>query len=136
MIEKNLVDVIDNTVNQISNGIQTLGLAIQKIAPDVWKILLHRQKVLAINDVINGCLILFLCCILCFIYKKIIYNTLAKEIEKDSDYIFGQIACGVVFLIIMGVLPQVSIKYISNGFVRYNSAEYEAVKDLLTTIKQ
>lgn len=44
MTDKTIADVLDNIVNQLSNGVQALGNAIQKVAPDAWKILVHRQK--------------------------------------------------------------------------------------------
>ena len=135
MTDKSIADVIDNTVNQLSNGVQALGNAIQKVAPNAWKIAVHQQKMLAIQDLIIGTIILLSVLIGLIIYKKTMFALFVRLIEKDKDFMAGQIACGAAVIIIAIIGIGFSISNLTDGFVRYNSAEYYAARDALSLIK-
>lgn len=135
MNDKSIVDVLDNTVNQLSNGVQVLGNAIAKVAPDAWKILVHQQKMLAVEDIIYGFLFIIGILISLILYKKIIYNAFIIAISKDSDYIVGQVVCGILITVITFILSILSAIHLCDGFVKYNSAEYYAAKDALGLVK-
>lgn len=142
MSDKTIVDAIDNTVNQLSNGVQVLGNGVQalgnaiaKVAPDAWKILVHQQKVLGLQDIINGILILIGVIIFGLVYKKFVYNKFSSLIETDYNYGVGQIVSAILFTIFATIGLFNSASKISDGFVRYNSAEYYAAKDALNMVK-
>ena len=135
MSDKSIADVLDNTVNQLSNGVQALSVAIQKVAPDAWKMLVHQQKVLAYQDIAIGLLLLTGCIIWAFIYKYFVYNKFVKLIEEDNEFVIGQCVCGAIALIITAVMLNFSIEHVTDGFVRYSSAEYYAAKDVIGMIK-
>lgn len=136
MTDKTIADVLDNIVNQLSNGVQALGNAIQKVAPDAWKILVHRQKVLAINDIILGVALIIGLCLLSILYKKYLYNKFVEWIKEDVDYVISQTVCAVIFGVTSIIIMMNAVNYISQGIVRYNTIEYEAAKEVLTMAKQ
>lgn len=138
MNDKSIADVLDNTVNQLSNGVQALGNAIQKVAPDAWRILVHQQKVLAIQDITLGTLAILSLLISIFIYTKFVityFNRLKAE-NPGSDYDLGKMIISILYIIACIMVVCISINTISDGVVRYNSVNYYAAKDALSMVKQ
>ncbi len=139
MTDKTTADVIDNIVNHLSNGfdkmaggIDGVAKAAQKIAPDVWRVLVHQQRMLGIKDMIIG----IVCCIpiiiILFLLKKYfkIWIELAQERNEEGYYVL----IGMLLVIMcISIIP--SIINFTDGFVIYNSAEYYAAKDLILMIK-
>lgn len=136
MTDKSLADVLDNTINQLSNGIQALGNSIAKVAPDAWKVLVHQQKMLAIQSIMYGALLFIGITIFGFVYKKFVYNSFVKLIQKDKDFVVGQGVCSFIFTVCTIISLINSAIFFSDGFVRYNSAEYYAAKDVLNLVKE
>jgi hypothetical protein len=143
MIDKTMTDVADDVVNHVANGMQKLsdGLtsvaqSAAKIAPDAWKILVHQQKTLAIQDIIIGLMLFVGLIVGLFVYKKFAYNGFAKLIEKDSDFMAGQITIGVIVVAISIVTMCFSVSHLTDGYVRYSSAEYYAAQDALGMVKK
>lgn len=136
MTDKSIADVLDNTVNKLSDGVKSLGNAIQKIAPDAWNILVHQQKALAIQQISLNILFLVLIFIAICCYKHFVYNAFSKYIEQDKDFIVGQTLLGILVSAVTIGLIVCSLINLSDGLVRYNTAEYYAAKDALNLVKQ
>ena len=138
-----MADVADDVVNHLANGMQkvsdgltSVAQAAAKIAPDAWKVLVHQQKALAVQDIITGSIIFLFVLFGLFIYKKAVYNQFATLMAKDPDYIGGQIAFGIIAIIASTTGIFISVNHVTDGFVRYNSAEYYAAQDALSIIKK
>jgi len=134
MDNKTTLDLVDNVINKISNGVEHIANSVAKVTPDAWKILVHYQRMLAIQEIIKGIGYSVIIMLILLVYKKLVYNMFLKLIKTDSYFVFSQAICGAIVLIFSMLLLNDSIDLISNGIIRYNSPDYFAVKELITTI--
>jgi hypothetical protein len=141
MTDKSIADVLDQTINSLTSGIEGLSKAIQKIAPDAWSVLIHQQKLYGEKDLFVG--LLWLISSIFFIaytvkYTKIFYK---KSVEiMDDNRRYSETGEGYLVLIGMMILFCVgnvvpAIYYINSGWLEINNPSYYAAQDLMEKVR-
>jgi len=135
--QKNMADVADKAVDMASKMVAQTAEQLQKVAPDVWRIMIKQQYAKAISDVIVP-VFLFLLTICYFkIAKKYWKLEEASKVAGDSEFSekdmcfvlvhFLPFIAGFVTAGWMAVRISYSVLYLINP-------EYYAIRDMLMMI--
>lgn len=132
MADKSIAEVLDNTVNQLSNGVQVLTDTIKKVAPNAWKIAVHQHQLLGGKDLVIGLLGLVIGLLLLFIAIKLSIKW--KDVTFDASH------PGYFLIIVAGIVAGTMFTCCGwcnmiEGYVQYVGAEYYAAKDILSIVK-
>lgn len=133
---KTMADVLDKGIDMFAGYVTSVSEMIQKIAPDVWRIMIKQQYAKAISGVIlPGMLI-----ILVLIYQRVAKKSFKFEAEDkmfqfDDDFFTARSW-------FVGILPMIAFLVVGIWFaISFSSAvlilinpEYYALKDLLSMI--
>jgi hypothetical protein len=131
---KTVADVADKAVDMVDRLVTQAAGSIQKVAPDVWRIMIRQQYAKAISG-ISTPLLLIIVTIICFrVMKKwwhIDYKSKDYEdIDKTWHFIITQLVPFAACLILgiwLSVAITASVAYLINP-------EYYAVRDMLMMI--
>ena len=133
--KKTMADVADKALDMATGFVTQISASMQKVAPEVWRIMIMQQYAKAIGDLVLPLGLVLMVIIYAFVARK--KWKLAEDQNndwKDSEHNwhFAVTAClplvlGAIFAICTVVALSDSIKYLVNP-------EYYAVKDLLTML--
>ncbi|MBL7045333.1 MAG: hypothetical protein ISR98_01915 [Parcubacteria group bacterium] len=126
--KKTIADVADKGLEMVEGMVAQLSSTLQKIAPDVWRIMLKQQYVKAVSGVITPWSIV----LLVFIFFKILSKKW-NPTDKDAE------ECKVWFVYIIPIIASIvfcvlGIIGISNAFRYVINPEFYAIKDLLLVL--
>jgi hypothetical protein len=135
--EKTVADVADRALDMASNLVGSVASTLQKVAPDVWRILIKQQYAKALGELIFPWgMVMFL-----MVYKKAAYKGWTEYIEALKT---SQSANDIwhVRLWTSQIIPTALILYfgtaglysLSNTAMYLTNPEYYAVRDLLQLI--
>ncbi len=126
--QKTMADVADKALNMVGGLVASVSETLQKVAPEIWKIMIRQQYAKAIGDLILPIVLL----LMCVAYWAIIKRGWVKDPHACEDARIWRVVMvtgvpiffGIIFTIWTAVSLSDSIKYLINP-------EYYAVRDLL-----
>jgi hypothetical protein len=138
--KKTIADVADKAVDMADRMVSKAAESLQKVAPDVWRIMIRQQYVKAISGPILPLTLLAIVLIYYKVLKKWIPDhnnseTLGSPNDPNNPLVFFWIVfqywipvvCGIWFSIWFSMAMTESIKYLVNP-------EFYAVRDMLMMI--
>ena len=132
---KTVGDVADKALGMFSGAIASLSATMQKVAPEVWRIMIRQQHAKAISMISFPLLTL----VVVALYSTII-NKIWKRVEYDAKYGVPeervlQIVFSFITPLIVGVIFGMILVYnLSEAIPFLLNPEYYAIKDLLKMI--
>ena len=126
--QKTMADVADKAVDMAGRMVGQAAEQIQKVAPDVWRIMIRQQYAKGLADVIVPLCLLGIT----FVYFKIARKHWKYEEESDGDlktvsFLFVNLApflCGIALAIWTAIQISSSMMYLINP-------EFYAIRDML-----
>lgn len=125
--KKDMAEVADKALDLVNGLVASVSETLQRVAPEVWRIMIRQQYAKAIADLIVPWSLLMLAIVYYVILKKKWVGETRYTDSETARLIFAKIvpmAGGVIFGIWGVVALSNSIKYLINP-------EYYAVRDML-----
>ena len=132
---KSVGDVADKALGMFSGAIASLSSTMQKVAPEVWRIMIRQQYAKAISMMSFPLLTLAVITLYSIIIRKM-WKTVEydKKYEVPDERVF-QIAMADIAPLIFGVIFGMILAYhFSEAIPLLLNPEYYAIKDLLKMI--
>jgi len=131
--EKTVAEVADKALDMVNGLVVSVSQALQKVAPEVWRIMVRQQYAKAASGCVVPASLLLLVLVFWFILRK--KWVLDKDVRHDDEeriariWIAWVVPCvlGFIFSIWLAVRLSDSITYLINP-------EFYAVRDLLLMI--
>lgn len=131
-VSTNFAEVADKALDMVGRAVGSISATLQKVAPEVWRIMIRQQYAKAISEPIAPLLWL----ILCIIWYKFTTKKWTPDVDEgDDDNTLARIA-------ITKGLPTIGAA-VAGGFLIFAvktsillamNPEYYAIKDLFTMI--
>lgn len=127
---KNMADVADRALSLLSSSLGTVSQMMQKVAPEVWRVMIRQQYAAAVGEPLRPLLLFFVALVLGLFLKKFwVYDPNDPD-QCIVNLIFAKIlpiGGGMAFAVWFAIVSCNSVQMLINP-------EYYAFRDLLRIV--
>lgn len=127
---KTIADVADNALQLTKGLVVSISETLQKVAPNVWRIMIKQQYVKAVSGVLVPWGIFFVF----FVYIKVIQKRWIVEDKKSEEYQWRIAFATIIPIIVCVGSGIVGVCHIANAFKYLINPEFYALRDLLVVL--